>query len=366
MADEELYYRLALTSVPNVGAILGKTLYSYFGSAEAIFKATKKQLERVPNVGAITASAIVDFDNYDWVKEELAFAEKHNIQLLFYTDDAYPSRLKKYDQAPLLLYYRGADCLNCSFTVGIVGTRDATDYGIRFTEKLVRELQPFGCIIISGLAYGIDIAAHKAAVKQGMATIGVLGNGLRNIYPAAHKSIAAKMIEHGGILTEYPKDETPDRNHFPERNRIVAALSDALVVVESGEEGGSMITVEYANEYKKPVFALPGLFDAKYSLGCHSLIKNGHAMLIETAADIANYLKWGLEGGNVKQQAKLFEDLLPHELSIVQLLDAHKKLHIDQLASLLDMQSHSFTFTLLDLEMKSLVRAMPGKYYELC
>ncbi len=366
MADEELYYRLALTSVPNVGAILGKTLFSYFGSAKDIFKASQKQLERVPNIGEVTAASIVNFDNYAWVDEELAFAEKHKIQMIFYTDEHYPSRLKKYDQSPLLLYYKGTDCLNSNFTVGIVGTRDATEYGKRFTEKLMVELQPFGCTIISGLAYGIDIAAHKAAIKNGLPTIGVLGNGLKTIYPSMHKSIAAKMIEHGGILTEYPKDEIPDRNNFPERNRIVAALSDALVVVESGEGGGSMITVEYASEYKKPVFAVPGLFDSKYSVGCNSLIKNGHAMLIDGAADIANYLKWGLENGKAKTQANLFENLLPHELSIVQLLDEHKKLHIDQLASLLEMQSHTFTFTLLDLEMKSLVRAMPGKYYELC
>jgi len=366
MAGEELYYRLALTSVPNVGPILGKTLFSYFGSAAEIFKATKKQLERVPNIGEVTANSIIHFDNFDWVSGELAFAEKHDIKVVFYTDEGYPARLKKYDQSPLLLYYKGTDCLNSNFSVGIVGTRDATDYGKRFTEKLVAELQPYGCTIISGLAYGIDIAAHKAAIKNGLPTIGVLGNGLKTIYPGQHKSIAAKMIEHGGLLTEYPKDEIPDRNNFPERNRIVAALSDAVVVVESGEGGGSMITVEYASEYKKPIFALPGPFDWKYSLGCNSLIKNGHAMMLDCAADIANYLKWGLESGNTKPQSKLFEDLLPNELSIVQLLNEHKKLHIDQLASLLEMQSHTFTFTLLDLEMKSLVRSMPGKFYELC
>ncbi len=366
MIDEELYYRLALTAVPNVGTILGKTLFSYFGSAKEIFAATKKQLERVPNIGEITASAIMNFADFDWIAEEFAFAEKHQIQMIFYTDEHYPSRLKKHDQSPLFLYYKGTDCLNSNFTVGIVGTRDATDYGRRFTEKLVAELKPFGCTIISGLAYGIDIAAHKAAIKQGLPTIGVLGNGLKTIYPALHKSTAAKMIENGGLLTEYPKDELPDRNNFPERNRIVAALSDALIVVESGEGGGSMITVEYASEYKKPVFALPGPYDAKHSLGCNSLIKNGHAMMIDGANDIANYLKWVIGFDQAKAQTKLFDDLLPHELCIVQLLEQHKKLHIDQLASLLEMQSHTFTFTLLDLEMKSLVRSIPGKYYELC
>ncbi|MCY7361401.1 MAG: DNA-processing protein DprA, partial [Ignavibacteria bacterium] len=239
-------YRIALTLIPNIGDVLIRNLISYCGSEEKIFKAGKEKLLKIPGVGEVIAQSIKSFDDFKRAEEELKFVEKHNIQMLFFTDANYPARLKQYNDSPVLLYYKGTTDLNFKTGVAIVGTRNATDYGKSVTEKLVQELAPYKPVIISGLAYGIDIHAHRDALNNKLETIAVLGHGLHTIYPAQHRSAAQKIVEQGGLLTEFMSSSSFDKENFPKRNRIVAALCDCLVIVESGIKGGALITAHLA------------------------------------------------------------------------------------------------------------------------
>lgn len=359
----ELLCRIALTQVPLVGHIIAKNLISYCGSATSVFEQSQARLVKIPSVGKKIAEAIAACTDLSVAEAEADFMEKNGVKAIFYADKEYPQRLLQLPDAPLLLFTKGNLNLNPQRTIGIVGTRGPGTYGKEWTEHLVEHLAGSGCTVVSGLAYGIDAIAHKTAIKAGLPTLGVLGNGLKNIYPAQHKTLAAHMMESGGVITEYLHDTKPDAPNFPERNRIVAALSDALLVVETRKKGGSMITAELANQYNRDVFALPGRAGDELSEGCNFLIKNNKAALVESAADLLYMMGWNQEAKPVAP--KLFPTLSEKEQPVFDALKGHQRVGIDELCHTLQLPQHLLSMILLELELKELVRSLPGKYYEL-
>ncbi len=366
MEREELFYLMALAAVPGLGPITIRALMAHFGSAAAVFDASEAALREVDGVGAHLAKAIRHGSNpLVFAEAELDFVERHDVRLITYLDESYPQRLAFYPDAPLILYYLGSASLNPERVVGVVGTRAPTRYGLQFVEELIDGLRAYEPLIVSGLAYGIDALAHRAALDAGLNTIGCLAHGLRTIYPAAHRDLAGRMRQAGGLLTEHHSRARPAREHFPLRNRIVAALSDALVVVESGEEGGSMITAKLANEYSKEVFALPGRLKDPRSAGCNKLIKTHQASLIQTAEDIAYLLGWNKPIGGKGRQMKMFQDLSEEEQKLILFLEAEGVLSFDKLSRLMGMGAGRLSALLLGLECKGAVQALPGKRFEL-
>jgi DNA processing protein len=365
--SEDILYEIAVTKIPNIGPVLAKNLVAYCGSAKAIFETSANDLAKIPGIGVNKVYEIKNNDALAQAEKELSYVSKNNITPLYFLDEKYPSRLKHFDYSPIMLYYRGdVNHLNAIKTVGIIGTRKPTERGKIFTEKLVEDLAKFNAVIISGLAYGVDGIAHKQAVKHNIPTIGVMGNGHQIVYPSEHKDVAKKMIENGGVLTEFGWETPPDRVNFPMRNRIIAALSDAVVVVESDISGGSIITAEFANEYNKDVFALPGRIDDPKSKGCNALIKKHKAYLIESADDLAYIMRW--ETNEEKRQTiqtSLFVDLDPLEQKIVDYIRHKKEVSIDELIQGLELPNSALAASLLNLEFKAILRSLPGKKFML-
>ncbi|MCX6290173.1 MAG: DNA-processing protein DprA [Bacteroidetes bacterium] len=365
--DHVLKYQVALTLVPKVGSILAKNLISYCGSVEEVFKRKKHQLEKIPGIGSERAEAILSRQHFERAEKEVQFIRKHNIKTFFYLDKDYPGRLKNCDDAPVLLYYKGTCDLNKQRMIAIVGTRNATEYGKQITEKFVEDFSHYDAVIVSGLAYGIDLCAHKAALKNHLPTIGVIAHGLDRIYPSVHKPVAEKMINHGGLLTEFPSMTTPDRENFPSRNRVVAGMTDATIVIESATKGGALITADIANSYNRDVFAVPGKVGEEYSAGCHELIRLNRAMLVESAAQVAEILNWNDDAKSAKEnkQLKFFHDLKTEEKVLVDLLRQNGKLDIDNITIQSNMTMSKVSSTLLNLEFAGVLRALPGKMFEL-
>jgi DNA processing protein len=367
IVDENLKYKIALTLIPGVGNVIARNLVSYCGSVENIFKESKKHLEKIPDVGPVTAEAIKNFSDFEKAESECNFIEKHNISPLFYLDKNYPARLKNCNDAPVMLYYKGTTDLNSQRIVAIVGSRSATEYGKAWTEKIVADLKNSKTIIVSGLAYGIDVYAHKAALKNEMETIGVMAHGLDRIYPGLHRSIAEKMIEHGGLLTEYLTGTKPDKENFPQRNRIVAGISDAVVIIEAAKKGGALITAEIANSYDRDVFAVPGRLNDIYSEGCNHLIKTNKAALIESAKDIEYIMGWEEQPAKkIKNiQRNFFIELNDDEKSLVDIINQKGSMDIDTICSNVTLPVSKVSATLLNLEFKGMLKSLPGKVYEL-
>jgi len=360
-AQQTLAYRIALTMVDGVGGVNGRNLLAYLGSPEAVFRASGTQLMKVPGIGEKLARKVKEFKNWEKVEAEIQFIEKHGVKPIFFTDKNYPERFRHHNDTPILFYFKGNANLNPKRTVAIVGTRKSTDYGKLLTEKLVADLTPYGPTIVSGLAYGIDIVAHKAALQHNVPTIGVTGHGLNRIYPAMHRNIADKMTEQGGLLSEFSTSAYVGTENFALRNKLVAALSDAVIVVESAVDGGALITANMANDYNKEVFAFPGRVGDKHSEGCHQLIKNHKAALIESAADVIKALGWD---DDVKpKQSQLLFDLSDDEKVVVDYLRSKEPVQIDALTDGVNMQPGMLAATLLGLEMKGAVLALPGKRY---
>lgn len=363
---KDLLYKVALTKIPLVGAVTAKNLVSYCGGAREVFEARKKQLLRIPGIGEQTASSIINQTVLELAEQEVAYLEQENITPLFYLDANYPQRLKHYSDAPVMLFYKGSANLNSRRTIGIIGTRKPTPQGIAICENLVKDLSPYQPLIISGLAYGIDITAHRISMEQGLNTVAVLGHGLKMIYPAQHKKTAFDMIEQGGLLTEFASHVNPERENFPMRNRIVAGLCDALVVVETANRGGSMITAQLASGYNKDVFAFPGRVKDKYSQGCHQLIKNSIAQLTEGIDDIIGVLGWDKKGKMVDDkslQSELFYALTEKEKLVVDAIQAAEEIGVDQLSFQVKLNNSDLASLLLNLEFQGVVRSLPGKRY---
>jgi len=356
-------HTIALTKIPKVGPVTAKNLVSYCGGIKAVFEARKKELLAIPGIGAGIVEHILQKDYFTEAEAELRFVEANDIQLLSFLDKAYPSRLKPLDNAPILLYYKGTAPLNHPRIISIIGTRKPSVLGIATCEKLVEELAVYDVMIVSGLAYGIDVTAHKKCVELGLETIGVLGHGLQKIYPAQHRSVAQQMLEKGGLLTEFSSNTLPDRENFPMRNRIVAGMCDAVIVVETAQKGGSMITAMYANDYNKDVFAFPGRVNDPNLKGCNHLIKTHKAALIESAKDIGYIMRWEAQEASKNIQRQLFVELDEQEQKIVDLLRSKNEMGIDELSYETKINASRLANLLLNLEFKGLLKTMPGKRY---
>jgi DNA processing protein len=364
--QKELLYQIALTLVPNIGDVNAKALVNYFGSAEAVFQAPKKVLEEIEGIGIIRANSIKNFKGFNRAEEEISFIKKYKITPLFLTDKNYPQRLLNCYDSPPLLYYKGNADLNSSRIIAIVGTRNNNEYGKNITEKLVDQLANEDVIIVSGLAFGIDSIAHKSCVKNNVPTIGVLAHGLDRVYPPQNASLAKQMISSGGLLTEFKSNTNPDKQNFPGRNRIVAGISDAVIVVESGIKGGSLITAELANGYNKDVFAFPGRAEDSKSAGCNYLIKNNKAMLITCAEDLLENMGWKeTKKKTVKKQRELFIEFSAEEKVVVDILQTQEQVHIDDLYFKSKLSSSAVAQALLILEMQGIVASLPGKMYRI-
>jgi len=355
--------KIAITSIPKVGPVTARNLVSYCGGVEAVFEARKKELLTVPGVGEGIATAILKKDYFEIAEREMQFLENQDIQPLFFLDEAYPTRLKSIDNAPLLLYYKGNCNLNHPRIVSIVGTRKPSVLGIANCEQLVEDLKKYDVLVVSGLAYGIDVTAHKKCISEGIETVGVLGHGLKKIYPAQHRQVAMSMIEQGGLLTEFTSHTLPDREHFPMRNRIVAGMCDAVVVVETAQKGGSMITAFCANDYNKDVFAFPGRANDNHLQGCNYLIKTHKAALIQSAKDIGYIMRWEELDNQKEVQLALFNDLTENEQAIVGVLKEKDEMGIDQLIYETQLNASQLASILLSLEFKGLLKTIPGKRY---
>lgn len=359
--QEELISVLSLISVENVGAITAKNLISYCGSAKNVFLKPKAFLEKIPGIGPKTIDKIKNFKAQREVEREMEFIEKHKIKPLYYQSDDFPLRLKGIIDSPILLFYKGTSDLNSSRILSIVGTRKATPYGKLMTEKIVEELAAYQVLVVSGLAYGIDQYAHKAALKNNLPTVGVLGHGLDTMYPPAHRTLAAKMLEQGGLLTEFPSGTKPDRENFPARNRIVAGMCDGLLVVESANGGGALITANIALSYNKDLLAVPGKSTDEFSAGCNSLIKTSRAALVDSAEDIAYHLGWYLDSKDKKIKSPK-PNLTIEEEVIYQYLSNGKK-DFDNLIDGLKMDASMLSMFLLEMEFKGAIKSLPGKQY---
>ncbi len=362
---DDLLYQIALTALENIGPKTARTLLSYCGGAREVFDCTEKELQRIPGIGPRTARFIQDEKVFKIAEQELAFLEKSGVRALYYMDEAYPQRLKRYPDAPIVLYFSGSVDLNHARTVAIVGTRKPSKFGLANCELLLEELMPFKPLIISGLAYGVDVCAHRKCVELGMPNIGVLGHGLSRIYPPAHRGVAEKMLDNGGLLTEFRHDIMPDREHFPMRNRIIAALCDALVVIETDTKGGSIISAKLANGYNKDVFAFPGRVNDPKSKGCNLLIKSHQAALIERAKDLVYVMRWPqMDEAKIIQQ-QLFVELGEDEKYVVDLLRQTESSSMDQLTYAMGKSGSEMASLLLDLEFKGVIKSLPGKRYML-
>ncbi len=365
MTKEEIIQLIALSKVPKVGPIVAKNLIAYGQSIGAVFDLTPKELVNVPGIGP---HFIKDFNPKEYLleaEEEFLFARKNDITILPYLDKSYPKRLAHVESSPIVLYYKGNQDLNHTRTVAIIGTRNPTDYGRNLCDKIVEGLLPYNVIVVSGLAFGVDVTAHRKCVELDIPTIGVLGHGLDRIYPQEHKSLSTKMINNGGVITEFMSGTNPDRENFPMRNRIIAAMSDAVIVIESKTKGGSIITAEYANDYNKDVFALPGPVNEEKSEGCNKLIKQNKAHLLESAKDLAYIMRWDDIDSGKAIQKQLFVELNEKESRIIDVLKSEKEAPIDIITYKANLTPSETASILLELEFKGLVRNLPGKRFVL-
>lgn len=363
-----LQYKIAITLIPNIGDISGKKLIAFCGGVEEVFKESKKCLLKIPGIGLQIVNSIIDNRSAALKRadEELKFIDRENVKPMFFLDDDYPERLKHCIDGPLMLYSIGNCNLNKKKIVAVVGTRNATEYGKELTNNLVKDLAGLDVLIVSGLAYGIDSYAHKAALQNNLSTVGVLAHGLDRIYPLINKPIAEKMILNGGLVTDFISNTNPDRENFPKRNRIIAGLSDAVIIVEAARKGGALITADIANSYDRDVFAFPGKINDNYSKGCNYYIKTNRAALVESAKDIIYIMGWesGKESKNPIQK-KLFVEFSEDEKVIVELLEKNGDSGIDFLCINSQMNSSKVATALLNLEFNGLVKSLPGKRYQL-
>jgi len=361
-------YQIALTLIPKIGDVLVRQLISYCGSAEEAFKTPIPKLLKIPNIGRIIAQNIQNKSVLENAWKIIQEAGKQEVELLFYTDKKYPNRLKQLYDSPVLLYYKGKADLNFQKTVAIVGTRQATEYGKHTTEHIIQELSAYNPLIVSGLAYGIDIIAHKSCLKSNVPTIGVMASGINLIYPYQHKNTSIQMQEIGGILTEQTFGIQPDPRFFPQRNRIIAGMADVTIVVEAAVKGGALITAEYANNYHRDVFAVPGQIGKSFSEGCNKLIKENRAQIFTSIKDVVEALNWDMAGHekNKNQITEVdFSNLTEEESSVMALLHKNQEMHIDDMAWQSQIHVSKLSSLLLNLEFQGHIRSLVGKKYRI-
>jgi DNA processing protein len=365
MTDTDLLNTLALMRVEGVGDIVAKKLINHLGSAEAVFNARRSQLLGIEGVGEVLYNNLRNTHVFKLAESEVRFVREQGIKPLYFLDADYPERLKHCIDGPVVLFSSGKIEMSGRKTLSIVGTRQMTSYGADFCRKLIEDLAPLNPIIISGFAYGVDIFAHQIAMDQGLQTIGVVAHGLNQIYPKVHKKYVAKMEENGGFFTEFWSTSNPDKENFVKRNRIVAGLSEATIIIESAEKGGSLITANVANDYNRDVFAVPGRVTDKYSMGCNHLIKSQRANVLTNAADLIYMLNWELEEKKHKPvQKQLFVQLEGDEQTVYDYLQKNGKELMDIIALHCDLPIYRLSSLLLTMELKGLIRPLPGKLFE--
>lgn len=364
--SDQLLYEIGITLIPGVGDVNAKKLIAYCSGVEAVFKQKKNHLLKIEGIGPKVADAIVNHSVLKRAEQEIEFIEKNKIKTLFYTDKNYPLRLKQAVDGPVLVFYKGNADLNNSKVLSIVGTRKVTDHGRLICDKIIEGFKDDNVLIVSGLAYGVDSQAHKSCLEYQVSTIGVLAHGLDRIYPGVNKALADKMIDNGGLLSDFISGTNPDAVNFPKRNRIIAGLADATLVIESGTKGGSLITAEIANGYNRDVFAVPGRPGDKYSSGTNFLIRTNRAALIESAQDIRYMMGWDIPAKEASIQKKLFVELNPEEEFLLNIIQEHKDPTIDFIALKAQMPMSKVSATLLNLEFEGLIRCFPGKVFKLC
>lgn len=365
MQDQEFLNLLMLQNLSGIGQINSKKLLQHFGSATNLFQANLKELSQIDGIGKKRLQSLKDLSYLKQAEKELEFIQKNNIKVHYYKDEDYPSKLKQCIDSPILLFSRGNINLKNKPILSIVGTRQITSHGIAVCEQLVSDLAPLKPVIVSGLAYGTDIIAHKAALEHNLQTIACLAHGLDQIYPKVHQKYAAAIENNGGFFTDFTSDATFDRKNFLSRNRIVAGLSEATIVIESAEKGGSLVTADIAHSYDREVFAIPGRPQDKFSKGCNMLIKQQKAQMITSAADVVYFLNWDIETQKQNKQTQLFVDLEGEEQLVFEKLKEIGKAEIDTLSLTCNLPTYKLASILMSLELAGCVRPLPGKQFEI-
>jgi DNA processing protein len=366
---DELLYQLALHRIPKIGPTVYRNILAYTGSAKSFFEMPASKAAKIPRISHKLLELRKLRDNYLKEAEEIiASCQKKGIDIITFSNPAFPSRLKSLDDCPMVLFTKGNINLNPGRTIGIVGTRNATEYGKSITKKIIDDLSPYQPTVISGLAYGVDIESHRAALQNKIPTLGVLGSSVDQIYPSAHKSTANAMLETGGLISEYPPGTVMHPSNFPQRNRIIAGLSDALIVVEAAKKGGALITAEIAYSYNREVLAVPGNLQATYSEGCNHLIRAMKASIYTGPKDLEESLSWSKDN-LVESKNKIstldFSQYDEEDQKILKLFQEHQELEIDQLSLLTSTSISTLSMKLLNFEFEGLIKSLPGKKYRL-
>ena len=365
MDDRHLIHRIALSMLKGIGPVNARNLVAYCGGVDPLFtdKAVRRSLEKVPGIGKVLAGSILGSAVLKAAEKELDYVRKQKLRMLFYLDEEFPKRLRHCEDAPVLLYVKGNAELDPARSVSIVGTRTPTEQGKQLCEELVEGLKATGTLVVSGLAYGIDIVAHRAALRHGLATVGCVAHGMDRLYPGEHSATAKEMCAQGALISELPSGSTFAPGNFPARNRVIAGLSDCTIVVESGSKGGSLITADIADSYDREVMAYPGRPTDSRSIGCNRLIQQNKAHLVTCPADVLKVMEWLPTAKRSPVQAALFTDLLPDEKTLVDLIKEQGKIDIDSLCFRSRMPPHKAAGILLNLEFNGVVRSLPGKMY---
>ncbi len=371
MQNDYLIFQIALTKINGIGDMLAKSLLNVVGSEEEIFKSSKKALLKIPHITSRLVDEIMCPNVMREAENELNFIFKNNIKTYFISDPDYPSRLKECPDSPVLFYFKGNANLNAKHIISIVGTRHSSNYGNGFCSEFIQELSlkiP-DILIVSGLAYGIDVNAHKAALDNNISTVGVLAHGLDRIYPYTHRQVAADMIANGGLVTEFPSKTEPDKYNFVRRNRIIAGLSDSTIVVESADKGGSLITAEIASSYCRDIFAVPGKLSDKNSVGCNKLIATHKADIFHSTSYFLEQMGWeetdSIDNSKLPIQQNLFVDLTLEEKNVLHVIESEENVHIDSIVLKTEIPVYQILSILLNLEIKGLIKNLPGNFYKL-
>lgn len=365
MTDSDIIATLRLQRIPNIGDVTAKKLITHCGSSTAIFEEKRNNLLKIDGIGAFTLTNLQDKIHLEEAQAELAYIKKNDIKISYFMGADYPEYLRHCIDSPILLFSKGKIDLAQRKIIGVVGTRNITSYGSAFCEKLIEDIAPLNPIIVSGFAYGVDICIQKAAIKHGLQTIGCLAHGLNQIYPKVHAKYMPDVEKNGGFYTEFWSTSSPERENFLKRNRIIAGMSEATIVIESAEKGGSLVTADIAHSYNRDVFAVPGRTEDKYSTGCNNLIKQQKAHMLTSAADLIYLLNWELEDKKTKAvQKQLFVELDATEQLIYTYLQTNGKQVLDSIALDCKLPIFKISSTLLTMEMKGLIRPLPGKLFE--
>jgi DNA processing protein len=363
--DDKLLHRIAVTLIPGIGNMNAKKLIAWCGDPSVVFRESRDKLKKIPGMARILGSGIRLTELLKRAEVELDFIHRNAVTPLYYYDDAYPERLRHCADSPLMLYYKGLSDLMEKRMLAVVGTRKATTYGKKACADIIAGLAGDDLVIVSGMAYGIDSCAHREALTMGFETIGVMGHGLDRIYPSENRNMATRMIGQGGLITEFLSGSKPDRENFPKRNRIIAGMCDAVLVVESAEKGGAVITAEIANSYNRDVFAVPGRIGDELSDGCHKLIRRNIAALVRSAEDIRYSMGWDSHAIKRKNLSELLSQYEGEEKLVLNIVAGKGRVPVDDIILISGLKASKVASVLLKLEFEGVISGLPGKMYEM-